>query len=390
MAARLSAAGQVIVFHSDAEVGDLVAQGVAMDAERAGGAAEVPAVRLERGDDELPFELSSRLFQRHAPAYELIDDQKQASVESLFGQELSLAPENRKLTAYHRLRGHPSAVLHIFYLFWIEPVAEMDRIPRLDDLGDREVSVHREDRELAENDGRQPGPVLAIDGVHVSRRRIRLADVDVDDVIGAEREDVILGIDDRRRALQLLRRGGEVHRPQGGAAPERHRLRLERRELRAHRDRVAGVDDLGDGGRLLHREDAQTAEVAVIAAHHLVTQRMDDRPAGSDDRIQGSGREAAGAAAADVGDVARRQAGLDGAGRTEAERAAASHRRHEEMVVQIEAVELRADDRVGELLLEIADVALAIDVGLAAQRHRLADDLGGGEGAFGRRFGWSL
>jgi hypothetical protein len=35
----------------------------------------------------LPLELFSGLLQCHAPAYELVDDQKQASVESLFGQE---------------------------------------------------------------------------------------------------------------------------------------------------------------------------------------------------------------------------------------------------------------------------------------------------------------
>src|SRR5262245_26515069 len=62
LAARLPAAGQIVVLHPDAEVGDLVAQGIAMDAERAGGAAEVAPVRFERSHDELPFELPPRLF----------------------------------------------------------------------------------------------------------------------------------------------------------------------------------------------------------------------------------------------------------------------------------------------------------------------------------------
>src|SRR3954468_4274595 len=71
-AARLPPAGQVVILCPDAEVADLVAQGIAVDAERTGGAAEIAPVRLQGGHDELPFELPPRLLQRHAPAYELI------------------------------------------------------------------------------------------------------------------------------------------------------------------------------------------------------------------------------------------------------------------------------------------------------------------------------
>src|SRR5947208_85953 len=85
--AGLPPAGQVVVLRPDAEVGDLVAQRVAVDAERAGGTAEVAPVGLQGGDDELPLKLTPGLLQRHAPAYELIDDLIQASIEILFGQE---------------------------------------------------------------------------------------------------------------------------------------------------------------------------------------------------------------------------------------------------------------------------------------------------------------
>src|SRR5947199_5725632 len=86
LAARRPAAGEIVVLDEDAEVGDLVAQGVAMDAEGLGGAAEVPPVRLERGDDELLFELPSRLLQGQAATHELVDDLVQAPVEVLVGQ----------------------------------------------------------------------------------------------------------------------------------------------------------------------------------------------------------------------------------------------------------------------------------------------------------------
>src|SRR6185295_1418523 len=81
--------------------------------------------------------------------------------------------KDRKQTAYHR---HSGARVSRCFLFWIEPVAEMDRVPRLDDPRHREVLVYREHGELAENDGRHPRPVLAIDGVDVAGRRILLAD----------------------------------------------------------------------------------------------------------------------------------------------------------------------------------------------------------------------
>src|SRR5436305_5546751 len=84
--AGLPPAGQVVVLRPDAEVGDLVAQRVAVDAERAGGTAEVAPVGLQGGDDELPLKFTPGLLQRHAPAYQLVDDLIQASLESLFGQ----------------------------------------------------------------------------------------------------------------------------------------------------------------------------------------------------------------------------------------------------------------------------------------------------------------
>src|SRR6185295_8448851 len=76
LAAGLPAPGEIVILDSDPEVGDLVAQGVAVDAERPGGAAEITAVGFQRGNDELPFELPSRLFQCHAPPYELVDDEE--------------------------------------------------------------------------------------------------------------------------------------------------------------------------------------------------------------------------------------------------------------------------------------------------------------------------
>ena len=56
-----------------------------------------------------------------------------------------------------------------------------------------------------------------------------------------------------------------------------------------------------------------------------------------------------------------------------------------DVVVQRQRVELRADHRVGERLVEIADVALAVDVGLGAERHRRAGGAGGVDDACRRR-----
>lgn len=63
-----------------------------MDAQRAGGAAQIAVVLAEGGDDELPLELSSRLSQRHAAVHQDLDDLAQPSVEveaveTGFGQE---------------------------------------------------------------------------------------------------------------------------------------------------------------------------------------------------------------------------------------------------------------------------------------------------------------
>src|SRR5436305_5876846 len=79
-------AGQVVVLGEDSQVADLVAQGVPVDAEGAGGAAEISLVRLERGDDELALELSPRLLQGEATADQLVYDLVQSSVEILLGQ----------------------------------------------------------------------------------------------------------------------------------------------------------------------------------------------------------------------------------------------------------------------------------------------------------------
>src|SRR3954451_3965243 len=103
--AGLPPAGQVVVLRPDAEVGDLVAQRVAVDAERAGGTAEVAPVGLQGGDDELPFKFTPSLLQRHAPAYELIDDLIQASIEILFGHER--LPRERKSAEANSLAQAP-------------------------------------------------------------------------------------------------------------------------------------------------------------------------------------------------------------------------------------------------------------------------------------------
>src|SRR5436305_4003593 len=97
--AGLPPAGQVVVLRPDAEVGDLVAQRVAVDAERAGGTAEVAPVGLQGGDDELPLKFTPGLLQRHAPAYQLVDDLIQASIEVLFGQVRLPQVEKQKLAA---------------------------------------------------------------------------------------------------------------------------------------------------------------------------------------------------------------------------------------------------------------------------------------------------
>jgi hypothetical protein len=100
LAAELpAAADQVVVLCSDAEVGDLVAQGVAVNTERPGGSAEVPPVALQGSDDELPLELPPGLLQRHAPAYELVDDLEQASIQILVCQERIPLEKGREASA---------------------------------------------------------------------------------------------------------------------------------------------------------------------------------------------------------------------------------------------------------------------------------------------------
>src|SRR5215218_6742987 len=108
LAAGLPAAGEVVVLDPDAEIGDLVAQGVAVDPKRPGRAAEVAPVGFEGGHDELPLELSSGLLQRHASAYELIDDLVQASIEVLIGQWRSLR-EEIEADSLPQAQGEPNA-----------------------------------------------------------------------------------------------------------------------------------------------------------------------------------------------------------------------------------------------------------------------------------------
>src|SRR3954463_4028990 len=123
--AGLPPAGQGVVLRPDAEGGGLVAQRVAVDAERAGGTAEVAPVGLQGSDDELPFKFTPSLLQRHAPAYELVDDLIQASIEILFGQERPPRKKARKQTAYHRRLEPPSPrAENDAGLFQLEPVAE--------------------------------------------------------------------------------------------------------------------------------------------------------------------------------------------------------------------------------------------------------------------------
>src|SRR6185369_7085872 len=87
LAACRPAAGKVVVLDQNAEVGDLVAQGVAMNAEGLRRAAEVATVGFEGSDDELFFELPPGLIQGQASADELVNDLVETSVEVLFGQE---------------------------------------------------------------------------------------------------------------------------------------------------------------------------------------------------------------------------------------------------------------------------------------------------------------
>src|SRR5690606_32438099 len=65
------------------EVRDLVAQGVAVNPQAASGAAEVPVVGPQGGDDELPFDLLTRLLEGHPLGDELVDDLRQTSIEIL-------------------------------------------------------------------------------------------------------------------------------------------------------------------------------------------------------------------------------------------------------------------------------------------------------------------
>src|SRR5262249_20617147 len=61
----------------------------------AGRTAEVPLIRLERGDDELPLELPPGLLQGDTAADQLVHDLVQPSVEILLGQDPLLGGERR-------------------------------------------------------------------------------------------------------------------------------------------------------------------------------------------------------------------------------------------------------------------------------------------------------
>ena len=65
---------------ADAQVRNLVAQGVAMDSEAARRTTIVPVVGPQGGRDELPFELLTGLLQSQPLADELIDDLVQPAV----------------------------------------------------------------------------------------------------------------------------------------------------------------------------------------------------------------------------------------------------------------------------------------------------------------------
>src|SRR5947199_2075803 len=126
----------------------------------------------------------------------------------------------------------------------VETVAQVDRIPRGDDLRDRRGLVDREHGQLADRHRGRPRPVQAVDGEDVPRRHLIGAAIDVDHVVLAERDHVVLGEEDDRRGLELLLRGREVDRPHPGRPAERHRLGLVRLQARADADRIAGLDDL--------------------------------------------------------------------------------------------------------------------------------------------------
>src|SRR5579864_4860161 len=64
----------VVILCPDSEVGDLVAERVAMHAERLRRAAEVTSVGLQRSDDELSLELSPCLLESQSATHQLVDD----------------------------------------------------------------------------------------------------------------------------------------------------------------------------------------------------------------------------------------------------------------------------------------------------------------------------
>ena len=65
---------------ADAQVRNLVAQGVAMDSQAARRATVVPVVGAQGGRDELPFEFLTSLLQGQSLADQLIDDLMQSAV----------------------------------------------------------------------------------------------------------------------------------------------------------------------------------------------------------------------------------------------------------------------------------------------------------------------
>ena len=98
-----------------------------------------------------------------------------------------------------------------------------------------------------------------------------------------------------------------------------------------------------------------------------------------------------GPAAVDVDDVARREADLDRARGAQRARPDAAARtlgpRASDVATEAQGLVLGADDREGERLVKLADVALAVDVGLGAQRHGSPGGLRGGQHARRRLLG---
>lgn len=114
-----------------------------MHPERLGASGEVSVVIAQGGDDVLLLELLARLLQGNPVAHQLTDDLRQLPVQISAHQRSDLVPKGRQDNTIDDPEEGPLGAFFGFFLLSleIEPIADVDHVPRPENLGHRGLSI---------------------------------------------------------------------------------------------------------------------------------------------------------------------------------------------------------------------------------------------------------